>query len=34
MEETAKTDEARWDSVMDTVDLLFTKVKDLDTNQQ
>jgi hypothetical protein len=34
MEETAKTDEARWDSVMDTVDLLFTKVKDLDTNEQ
>jgi hypothetical protein len=34
MEETTKADETHWDSVLDTVDLLFTNVNDMDTNQQ
>lgn len=34
MEEKANRDEERWDSIVESVDLLFSKFEDLDRNQQ
>jgi hypothetical protein len=34
MEEWEKKDDARWEQVMDNLDLLFTQVGDINTHQQ